>query len=305
MPWLESNRWCSGIASIALGLSLCGQGCDGLRPSMFTSGWQDPSSADGALPNQNAETTGSRALDEEDSDGQDSELPLKVFDDWRNHHDESMPCPLDMVLVQGSFCIDRWEGSLVEITPSGTRPLAHNARVEQRPVRAVSRPDVFPQAYISGAEAQRACQMAGKRLCSDQEWFDACEGPKRTIYPYGTVHRKGACNEDRSLHPIQQLYGPGAGPEIWMVEPMNDPAINQQPDTLSPTGSLARCSGPLQIFDMIGNVQEWTNDPSGNFRGGAYSTNNRIGCQYVTTVHGFGYHDYSTGFRCCSDPYPS
>ena len=25
------------------------------------------------------------------------------------------------------------------------------------------------------------------------------------------------------------------------------------------------------------------------------------GCDYRTTAHDFGYHDYSTGFRCCSD----
>jgi hypothetical protein len=27
-------------------------------------------------------------------------------------------------------------------------------------------------------------------------------------------------------------------------------------------------------------------------------------CHYVTTAHAFGYHDYSNGFRCCSEPRP-
>jgi hypothetical protein len=31
---------------------------------------------------------------------------------------------------------------------------------------------------------------------------------------------------------------------------------------------------------------------------------NGEGCAYATTAHGFDYHDYSTGFRCCLDPDP-
>jgi formylglycine-generating enzyme len=302
MAWLRRTHGQAGGAALALALQLFCQGCDGLRPSVFTSGWSEPSAAQLSVDAATLEATRGIDPQDEDPDSEDAQ-PLGVFDDWRDHHDGSTPCPTEMALVQDSFCIDRWEGSVVEVTRNGTRPLAHNQRVEQRAVRAVSQPNVFPQAYISGAEAQRACQMAGKRLCSDQEWFDTCEGPKRTIYPYGTVHRKGACNEDRALHPMHELYGPNAGQEIWMVEPMNNPSINDQPDTLSLTGSLAQCTGPYRVYDMIGNVHEWTHDPSGIFRGGAYSTKNLIGCQYVTTVHGFSYHDYSTGFRCCSDPY--
>lgn len=272
---------------------MCMSGCDGVRPSTFTSGWS--SSPEGS---QNAASEEPEVIDEPVAES--AEAKLVVFDDWRVHHDA--PCPPEMVLVRRSFCIDRWEASLVEITAAGVRPFPPNQRVERRAVRAVALPDVMPQAYISGAEAQRGCEMAGKRLCTDQEWFDACEGPKSTLYPYGTVYRKDACNGDRPLHPMSELYGSEAGPEIWMVEPMNNPAINEQPDTLARTGSQKGCVGALGVYDLVGNLHEWTSDIAGTFRGGAYSTKNLLGCQYATTVHGFGYHDYSTGFRCCSEP---
>lgn len=280
-------------------------GCDGIRPSTFTAGWSDPvasaSVSASAAPEPESEPgseTPPTATEEEQAPYQG----LQVFDDWRTHHTSSSPCPAEMVFIK-DFCIDRWEGSLVEVTPEGVKPFPPTHRPEQRRIRAVSRPNVMPQSYIAGHEAQRACEMAGKRSCTDGEWFRACEGPKGTIFPYGTVLDKEACRGDRKLHPMHELYGENAGQEIWMVEPMNNPAINEQFDTVALTGSLPKCVGPWGIFDMVGNLQEWTNDPAGTFRGGAYSTNNALGCQYSTTVHGFGYHDYSLGFRCCSEPF--
>ena len=54
----------------------------------------------------------------------------------------------------------------------------------------------------------------------------------------------------------------------------------------------------------MGNLHEWTADPSGTFRGGFYvdTTINGPGCLYATTAHDTGHWDYSTGFRCCADP---
>lgn len=279
-------------------------GCDGLRPSTFTSGWNDPS-PDPTNPAASVSRSESESDDELEPEPelvpQPAPLVQRVFDDWRRHHDGSSPCPPEMVLIK-DFCIDRWEASLVEVTESGDKAFAPTQRPERRLVRAVSRRGAIPQGYISGAEAQRACEMAGKRLCLDSEWFAACSGPKRTIYPYGTVHKEGACNEERKLHPMLELYGADAGPEIWMVEPMNNPEINSQPGTVTPTGMMPECVGSYGVFDMVGNLHEWANDPAGTFHGGAYSTNNKLGCQYATTAHGLGYHDYSTGFRCCSEP---
>jgi len=228
---------------------------------------------------------------------------MVVFRDWRNGHDPTKPCPAEMALIAGSYCVDRWEGSLVEITPYGERPFPPTHRVGDRLVRARSAAGVMPQAYLSGAEAQRACEMAGKRLCTQWEWWRACAGAKKQIFPYGTVRVERRCNEQRPLHPVMQLYGADAGPWVWYVEPMNNPAINEQSATVAVCGARRECVTEDGLFDMVGNVHEWTSDPAGTFQGGAYSGNIALGCQYITTAHRFSYHDYSTGFRCCSEPY--
>ena len=286
----ESLTRAIGVSIVVTAATAC---MDDLKPSSFTGGWSQP------MPS---------AHDPEgvDNDGIIPGLPVSELDlyvDWREGHDPAEPCPEEMALVANEFCIDRWEGSLVEILSSGVRTFPPTHRVEDRLVRAVSRPGVMPQGYISGAEAQRACQMAGKRLCNDDEWWRACAGSKGTIYPYGTMHVPRACNEERPLHPVIELYGADAGPKIWWVEPMNNPAINEQPATVAVTGVRRKCRTEDGLFDMVGNVHEWTNDPAGTFHGGAYSGKIALGCQYITTAHGFSYHDYSTGFRCCSDRY--
>jgi hypothetical protein len=291
---------CVGV--IAGVLASYAVGCNGRRLGVRNA---DPSGGEDAGATDAGDTEAAAASRDDEGEPTPAEPSpaLPVFADWRRGHDAASPCPPEMAFVERSFCIDRWEASLVEITTGGPRPFPHHARVEQRPVRAVSSAGAMPQAYVSGAEAQRACEMAGKRLCTDDEWWRACAGSRRTIYPYGTVHRKSACNEKRKLHPVVERFGADAGPDVWLLEPMNDPGINQLPGTLAPAGSHAGCVGPNGIHDMIGNVQEWTSDPAGTFHGGAYSTDNHLGCQYVTRSHPFGYHDYSTGFRCCSEPW--
>jgi formylglycine-generating enzyme required for sulfatase activity len=94
------------------------------------------------------------------------------------------------------------------------------------------------------------------------------------------------------------------GRVIFTFQRMNDPRINQLPGSLARTGAYGRCRSAWGAFDMVGNLHEWVADARGRFRGGFYAdgeTNGR-GCWYVTTAHHPGYHDYSTGFRCCGDP---
>jgi hypothetical protein len=54
---------------------------------------------------------------------------------------------------------------------------------------------------------------------------------------------------------------------------------------------------------MVGNLHEWVSDKGGTFRGGYFmdTYQHGEGCEYRTTAHSRKYHDYSTGFRCCSD----
>jgi formylglycine-generating enzyme len=218
-------------------------------------------------------------------------------------------CPADMALVENRVCVDRWEGSLVEVIPGHRgRPWSPYLPVDghELSVRAVSRPGLIPQGYISGKQAQMACMASGKRLCSADEWEHACRGPLRQQFPYGQERRAGACNDDiRHVHPVAEV-GAILGIErkdLWR-EGMNQPLINQLPETLLGTGERAACTNEYGVFDMVGNLHEWIDDPDGTFRGGYYmdTSHNGEGCAYATTAHDFSYHDYSTGFRCCADP---
>ena len=93
-------------------------------------------------------------------------------------------------------------------------------------------------------------------------------------------------------------------PGVWAK--LNDPALGQVDGALSKTGEHAECVNGFGAFDMVGNLHEWVaTDPAaihGTFAGGYYldSTLNGDGCNYRTVAHAHEYHDYSTGFRCCS-----
>jgi sulfatase modifying factor 1 len=210
------------------------------------------------------------------------------------------PCPNEMASIEGRFCIDRWENVVEEVTESGkVTPHSAYEGVEEIRVRAASRPGVYPQAHISRDQAENACKLAGKRLCSGAEWLTACKGQVVTRYPYGVKHRDGYCN-DQGVSPIGIRRG-GAPDPVRGYQTMNDPKLNQTPGSLSRTGSHPRCRNPEGVYDMVGNLHEWTSDARGTFRGGYYLDTSLLGegCDYLTDGHDRGYRDYSTGFRCC------
>lgn len=209
-------------------------------------------------------------------------------------------CPLGMVTVEG-FCIDRFEASLVELGADGTElgswsPF-HNPGT--RRVRAVSLRGAVPQGYISGDQAADACAEAGKRLCDDDEWLRACQGSAGTTYPYGDEPQPGVCNDARDDHPVIEYFGTS---EEWIWSELGNACISQIPDSLDTTGENPGCVSEDGAFDMMGNLHEWTSDPTGTFRGGFYvdTVINMPGCLYRTTAHTTPHWDYSTGFRCCA-----
>lgn len=199
------------------------------------------------------------------------------------------PCVSGMAHIN-DFCMDRWEAHLKNQSPYN---------VPDDGV-AQTAPGVVPQGYISGEVAEATCQAAGKRLCTSAEWLRACQGPSEMTYPYGNSYIPSACNEGRAAHPIIELFGDDAD---WSSGQMNDARVNQLPNTLDVAGGNPVCMSVEGIYDLHGNLHEWVADADGTFRGGFYvdAEINGQGCLYRTTAHGRTYHDYSTGFRCCSD----
>lgn len=212
-------------------------------------------------------------------------------------------CPPEMALVQGRVCVDRWEAHLeVRDMDGGVSAWSPYLNPGTRWVRALSTEGEVPQGYITGAQSRDACRNAGKRLCALPDWLAACRGPAGQIYPYGNTYVHRRCNEGRTPHPVVQFYGTSVG--VFTFERMNNPGINQQPDSLARAGAFTGCVSPDGLADMVGNLHEWIDDPNGTFKGGFYADAeiNGRGCLYTTTAHNFDYRDYSTGFRCCADP---
>ena len=205
-----------------------------------------------------------------------------------------------MAPIPGSnVCVDRWEAHVVEVLDDGTfhswSPYFNPGAIK---IRARSAPGAVPQSYISQIQASAACTEAGKRMCTDTEWLAACHGSKKTVWPYGNTEKNGACNDRRDRHPAIEYLESND-----VFARLEHPCINQIPDTVFLTGTKTECSTPEGVFDMVGNLHEWTADKAGTFRGGYYveAKLNGRGCDYVTTRHDAIYWDYSVGFRCCAD----
>lgn len=245
-----------------------------------------------------------------------------------------------MVLVASAFCIDRYEASLVDGTlgralsphypptrdwtrtlfdrwqedaPRSRMSLGRRLAVPFPPEfqlqqefvpRAVSDPDVLPAGYLSLTTAARACEEAGKRLCSRGEWVQACRGQEDRQFPYGPDYRADVCNVHRKSHPARLLHGNSSeyhtDPRLGLTEDDEGPLLRRTGQT---TGCVSHW-GSDGIYDMVGNLDEWIDDPEGTFVGGFYSRATRDGCDSSIDVHAPAYFDYSLGTRCCREPGP-
>jgi hypothetical protein len=243
------------------------------------------------------------------------------------------------MVVVGLYCIDRYEASMIEdvsglsfspfYPPSYEEmrkavvgqlwgraavgkeeihplvpPLPEWERNANTRARAVSRAGVTPQGYLSKLTAKAACQTAGKRLCTLDEWRRACRGEDDTRFPYGATYQEGACNVHQPQHGAAMLYGdPSLG--HW------DPRLNQLKvkgaPLLKPTGETAACRsawGADGVYDMVGNLDEWVDDAKGIFAGGFYARDTVRGCDALVKNHPAVFFDFSTGVRCCADVRP-
>ena len=241
-------------------------------------------------------------------------------------------CPPEMVSIRGEFCIDRYEAVLEDGRGRRISPYYHPTQAQTRatyehwlaaPPRteeastvqllappswqldeqftptAVVRRGEIPNGYVSGQIADLACRRAGKRLCTEEEWVTACRGERGTDFPYGSEYEAGRCNVFREAHPAQVLHG---NPSIGHLDPrLNLVVVGGQP-LLRPTGATSTCGskwGDDVVMDMVGNLDEWVDDPDGVFLGGFYSRATKEGCAQRVGAHTWEYFDYSLGLRCC------
>jgi len=216
-------------------------------------------------------------------------------------------CPPGMALSGGGrFCIDRYECAVTEQMGDGSsKPHAiYEPLLSTHAYLATSVAGQTPQAYVSGVEALAACKNAGKRLCEPVEWRAACGGSNGYAFPYGPQRVAKKCHDTGAAPMV--VYHASSLARGFDNSELNDPRLDQLADTVAKSGSSPDCVTDEGVFDMVGNLNEWTADSNGTFQGGYWldTSQHGDGCAYRTVAHDFAYHDYSLGFRCCADPTP-
>jgi sulfatase modifying factor 1 len=158
-----------------------------------------------------------------------------------------------------------------------------------------------PVSCIDWCDAQAYCQWAGKDLCADgvtaqasddplkSDWFATCANDGNA-YPYGNQRSANACNGSDSSD------GCGTKGSSCVAVPVE-----------SYTSCVA-VQGQSQVYDLSGNVAEWTRGcetssaiSNCNTRGGSFnSTGSTLNCATVAAIPR-GTCDRKVGFRCCAE----
>lgn len=152
-----------------------------------------------------------------------------------------------------------------------------------------------PVFNIDWYDAAAYAKWAGKRLPTEREWEMAGRGPKGNVFPWGNTFELKA-----------NTSVPLSGDSSKMTVHVHQ-IVDQMPDDKSYYG----------VFNMAGNVSEWTSDivPSSRMqsvkvaviRGGNFKT--RTEAQEKLTFRNTIFvpitRDYWLGFRCASDTPPS
>jgi formylglycine-generating enzyme len=155
-----------------------------------------------------------------------------------------------------------------------------------------------PMIVVSFREAETLCKQSQKRLCTETEWTFACEGEEVRPYPYGWERDATACVIDRAWRPFVE----GA------LSPRDGDKARLEVDRLwqgEPSGTRAGCKSPFGVYDLTGNVDEWTRSarttgyPS--ILKGGYWGPVRARCRPATRAHGEDFVAYQQSFRCCSE----
>jgi hypothetical protein len=135
--------------------------------------------------------------------------------------------------------------------------------------------NVRPTAYVSLYQASDSCFSIGKRLCTADEWLLACSGPYSTLYPYGNSYEERACATA-------------------------DTVINR-------SGEKVECRSYFGLYDMSGNLQEWTDtraSENGRFNyvtGGFWKSGIKSSCKERRYSYFSQNRHNPVGFRCCKD----
>ena len=178
---------------------------------------------------------------------------------------------VDMVVRVGPFVLDS-----AEVTVHRWRACVKAGMCSPTQEREPGR----PVTGITPAQAARFCGFAGGRLPTGGEWLMAAAGVRARRYPWGQT----------GLVCRRAVYGLWRGP---CAKGATGPEwTGLRPDGASQEG----------LFDLAGNVAEWTVEPGGRWlaRGGSFRSALSVQLQSWAAEARIG-PDSDIGFRCAYD----
>jgi len=102
-------------------------------------------------------------------------------------------------------------------------------RARMKKMRVPIADDDFPMADVSYMEAEAYCKSMGKRLPTENEWEKAARGSDGRIWPWGNKFETGMAN-----------------------------TIESKENRTVQGGSFTADMSPYGVYDMAGNLMEWT-----------------------------------------------
>jgi formylglycine-generating enzyme required for sulfatase activity len=162
----------------------------------------------------------------------------------------------------------------------------------------------WPRVLTSWRNAKKMCEAEGKRLCTEDEFNFACEGPEMLPYLYGYDRDATKCNFDKEYrypdHSHQMLEYDECQLDAWCKAELD------RLDQREKIGQRTTCVAWSGVYDMNGNVNEWVELPGkkspdrSGLKGGWWGPI-RARCRPTVTFHKESDYGYEAGFRCCTD----